>query len=93
MLAGIFIVVAGYRRPQRIIVRKVGDSYTFTWTDSRGINRVFESDLIGFGVSVFKERGGGQRRFTIKGRWDEVFYRDHSGQIHEVKIHEDQEID
>jgi|GEM_PF-2863176 len=93
MLAGVYIIVAGYRRPQRVVVRKIGDSYTFQWVDSRGIKRLFESEYIGFGVTIFKERAGGLRRFVVKDVWSEVFYRDHSGEQHTVKIHAEEEID
>lgn len=94
MLAGYYVVVAGYRKPQRITVKQVSPgSYSFTWVDSRGLNRVFQSDYVGYGVTVFRETGFGLRRFVVKGRWEEVFYRDHSGQLNEVKIHADEEID
>lgn len=94
MLAGYYVVVAGFRKPQRLAVRQMTEGhYSFTWTDSRGVRRVFHSDYIGYGVTVFSENGPGLRRFIVKGRWDDVTYRDHSGHHNEVKIHADQETD
>ena len=94
MLAGYYVVVAGHRKPQRIIVKQTTPgNYSFTWIDSRGLNRLFQSDYVGYGVTVFRETGSGLRRFVVRGHWDEVFYRDHSGHHNEVKIHADQEID
>ena len=78
-LAGKFKLQAGWLEPQFVDVMQHGNIYIFQFLDKFGRRLVFESQAIGFDVTVFIQRKNCLSRFIVQGDWRQIVYRDNSG--------------
>ena len=86
-LSGIFTLKLAWQKPQTIHVRKVGNSYIFSFVDQLERLIHVEGQDVGFEVTKFSSRDLFHlTTFVVFGEWEQVTYKDWRGRILPVEI-------
>lgn len=89
-LSGFYCIRIPWQEPQRIEVRKIGDTYVFAFQDLFQRRIFVEGKQENFGVAMFQSRDLFRlTKFTVKGCWEEATYRDWRGRLHTLEIKKD----
>lgn len=89
MRNGAVTIQIPWQPPQRIEVRRLGDTYVFTFRDALGRHTVVQGCVIGYGVTMFCSRVPQScTRFIIYGDWRSAYYRAFDGTETAVMIYD-----